>query len=62
MLQLARGDWLQYLGLDDYLAGEFALQMEFIAGNPVARVVFRGDERGHPFEVAEFKILLELPG
>lgn len=41
LLDLARGDWLQYLDADDYLLPEkIARQMEFVAANPSADVVF----------------------
>jgi glycosyltransferase involved in cell wall biosynthesis len=41
LLELARGDWLQYLDADDYLLPEkIASQVEFIAANPTADVVF----------------------
>jgi glycosyltransferase involved in cell wall biosynthesis len=41
LLELARGEWLQYLDADDYLLPEkIARQMEFIAANPAADVIF----------------------
>ena len=41
LLELARGKWLQYLDADDYLLPQkITQQMEFIAVNPTADVVF----------------------
>ena len=41
LLELARGDWLQYLDADDYLLPEkIEQQMGFLATNPSADIVF----------------------
>jgi len=41
LLELARGEWLQYLDADDYLLPDkVALQMEFLAAHPATDVVF----------------------
>src|SRR5438067_693233 len=41
LLELTRGEWLQYLDADDYLLPEkIALQMQFIAENPATDLVF----------------------
>lgn len=41
LLELARGDWLQYLDADDYLLPDkIAKQVNFIATHPEAEVVF----------------------
>jgi glycosyltransferase involved in cell wall biosynthesis len=41
LLELARGDWVQYLDADDYLLPEkIAQQMEFLASHPDHDVVF----------------------
>lgn len=41
LLDLARGDWIQYLDADDYLLqSKIAQQMEFLAKHPEADVVF----------------------
>ena len=46
LLELAHGDWLQYLDADDYLLPEkIARQMEFIAANPAADVIWAGNNR-----------------
>jgi glycosyltransferase involved in cell wall biosynthesis len=41
LLELARGEWLQYLDADDYLLPDkITRQMEFLADHPVTDVVF----------------------
>lgn len=41
LLELARGEWLQYLDADDYLLpGKVAEQMECLAANPAADVIY----------------------
>lgn len=41
LLELARGEWLQYLDADDYLLAEkIQRQMEFLLANPDADIVF----------------------
>src|SRR6202011_1477360 len=41
LLELAHGEWLQYLDADDYLLPmKIERQMEFIGANPAADVIF----------------------
>jgi hypothetical protein len=44
------------------LPEKFALQMEFIAGNPVARVVFGGGGCGASFRVGGIQDIAETTG
>ena len=62
LLQLARGEWLQYLDADDYLLPEkIAQQMEFIATNPAADVVFGPSTIEHGADDGGRRELLPIP-
>jgi len=62
LLELARGDWLQYLDADDYLLPEkIARQMEFIGANPAADVIFGPVTIEHCVEGKTSRELLSIP-
>jgi glycosyltransferase involved in cell wall biosynthesis len=62
LFELARGDWLQYLDADDYLLPEkIARQMEFIAANPAAEVIFGPATIEHCVEAKTRRELLPIP-
>src|SRR5713101_8219343 len=62
LLELARGEWLQYLDADDYLLPEkIARQMEFIAANPAADVIFGPATIEHCVEGKTSRELLPIP-
>src|SRR5256885_8166094 len=62
LLELAHGDWLQYLDADDYLLPEkIACQMEFIAANPAADVVFGPATIEHWANGSARRVLLPIP-
>lgn len=62
LLELAHGDWLQYLDADDYLLPEkIARQMEFIAANPAADVIFGPATIEHCVEAETRRELLPIP-
>jgi len=62
LLELAHGDWLQYLDADDYLLPEkIAQQMEFIGANPAADVIFGPATIEHCVEGKTSRELLPIP-
>jgi glycosyltransferase involved in cell wall biosynthesis len=62
LLELARGEWLQYLDADDYLLPEkIALQMEFSAENPAADVAFGPSTIEHCSQTETRRELLPIP-
>src|SRR5256885_5300683 len=62
LLELAHGDWLQYLDADDYLLPEkIAQQMEFIATDLAAAVVFGPATIEHWADGSARRVLLPIP-
>lgn len=62
LLELARGEWLQYLDADDYLLSEkVANQMEFLAHSPGADVVFGPVVLEHCLEKSMRREVLSIP-
>jgi glycosyltransferase involved in cell wall biosynthesis len=62
LLELAHGEWLQYLDADDYLLPEkIARQMEFIGANPATDVIFGPATIEHCVEGKTSRELLPIP-
>lgn len=62
LLELACGEWLQYLDADDYLLPEkVANQMEFLAGSPGTDVVFGPVALEHCSENGSRREVLQIP-
>jgi hypothetical protein len=62
LLQLARGEWLQYLDADDFLLPEkVAMQMTFLASHPDVDVVFGPVTMEHWTEAKTRRKLLPIP-
>ena len=62
LLELARGEWVQYLDADDYLLPDkVARQMDFIATNPRTDVVFSPITLEHWSETGSRCELLPIP-
>jgi glycosyltransferase involved in cell wall biosynthesis len=62
LLELARGEWLQYLDADDYLlADKIALQMAFLEIRPKPDVVFGPVTIEHEREFGTRRELLPIP-
>ncbi|MCE0497072.1 MAG: glycosyltransferase [Methylacidiphilales bacterium] len=62
LLELARGEWLQYLDADDYLlAGKVAQQMEFLATHPDTDLVFGPNTREYWSEKEIRRELAPIP-
>ncbi len=63
LLELARGDWLQYLDADDYLLPDkVAKQMEFLSTHPATDVVFSPVTVEHWSERETRREVLAIPG
>jgi glycosyltransferase involved in cell wall biosynthesis len=62
LLELARGDWVQYLDADDYLLpGKVERQVEIVAANPSIDVVFGPVVIEHWSETASSREELPIP-
>ena len=62
LLELARGEWLQYLDADDYLMPDkLARQMAFLAASPDEDIVFGPVTMEHVLETGVRHELLEIP-
>lgn len=62
LLELARGEWLQYLDADDYLLPDkVAKQVEFLAAHPATDVVFGPVTMEHCSESGTRRELLAIP-
>ncbi len=62
LLELSRGEWLQYLDADDFLLPEkVSCQMEFLADQAEADVIFGPVTLEHSSEIAPRQELLEIP-
>jgi glycosyltransferase involved in cell wall biosynthesis len=62
LLELAHGEWLQYLDADDYLlADKIALQMGFLAIHPELDVVFGPVTYEHSADFGARRELLSIP-
>jgi glycosyltransferase involved in cell wall biosynthesis len=62
LLQLARGEWLQYLDADDYLLPDkVARQMEFLASRPEATIVIGPMTLEYWLEHSSRRELLPIP-
>jgi glycosyltransferase involved in cell wall biosynthesis len=62
LLELARGEWLQYLDADDYLLPDkIARQMAFLDAHPSEDVVFGPVTMEHMLEPGARRELLEIP-
>lgn len=62
LLQLASGEWLQYLDADDYLQQEkVARQMEFLAGHPDTEIVFGPVTLEHYSDKSTNRELVPIP-
>lgn len=62
LLELARGEWLQYLDADDYLlADKIAKQMEFLSGHAGTDVVFGPVTMEHWSEGKTRRKLMPIP-
>lgn len=62
LLDLARGDWLQYLDADDYLLPDkIERQLEFLAVHPDTDIVFGPATMEHSSESQTWRELLPIP-
>jgi glycosyltransferase involved in cell wall biosynthesis len=62
LLQLARGEWLQYLDADDYLLpAKIERQLEFLAAHPDTDIVFGPVTMEHSSESQTWRELLPIP-
>ena len=62
LLELAGGEWLQYLDADDYLLpGKVSGQMSFLATHPETDIVYGPWTTEHWSEKGSFRVLLEIP-
>lgn len=62
LLELARGEWLQYLDADDYLLSDkVAKQMEFLSTHPATDVVFGPVTMEHCSENGTRREVLAIP-
>lgn len=61
LLELARGEWIQYLDADDYLLPDkIAKQMAFLGAHPEAEIVFGPWIMEHWSEHGSLRVLLEI--
>ena len=61
LLELARGEWIQYLDADDYLLPDkISKQMAFLSAHPITEIVFGPWIMEHWSERGSLRVLLEI--